>query len=254
MRSSFTPNLSSLAAAIPRHVRQAVFIFALTVPYFFLSACATHHVAQISKLERNDSGLSILLLPLDVELTEVSAGGVHTTRADWTLAARDNLSTALKDKLQELQANITPFTLPPENSQEFNDILDLQALHGAVGQAVQIHLFTQGQALPTKNGRLDWTLGPRASLLKERYKADYALFVHVRDSYASGGRVAYGMTVYLLFRVNVPMGEQIGFASLVDLRTGDVVWYNQLRRGGGDMRSLFMAREAAGMLLAGMPK
>ncbi len=254
MRHSFERVLFSLTTASIRPLSRLARLLVLFVPYFFLSACATHHVAQISKLERNDSRLSILLLPIDVELLEMSTGGTETTRADWTLAARDNLSIALKEKLMELQANTTLFTTPPEGSPEYNDINDLHSLHGAVGQAVQLHLFTQGQELPSKNGRLDWSLGPRASLLRDRYKTDYALFVHVKDSYASGGRVMYGLTVALLFGVAVPMGTQSGFASLVDLRTGDVVWYNRLRREGGDLRTLAPTREAVGMLLAGMPK
>jgi hypothetical protein len=32
-------------------------------------------------------------------------------------------------------------------------------------------------------------------------------------------------------------GVQSGFASLVDLRTGDIVWFNQLGRATGDLRS-----------------
>jgi hypothetical protein len=254
MQSSFAPDLFRLTTVSIRPLGRFARLLVLFVPYFFLSACVTHHMAQISKLERSDSGFSILLLPIDVELTEVSTGGEETVRADWTLAARDNLSSALKEKLRELQANTTLFIPPPEGSPEYNDINNLHSLHGAVGQAVQLHLFTPGHELPSKNGRLDWSLGPRASLLRDRYKTDYALFVHVRDSYASGGRVVYGVAVALLFGVAVPMGTQSGFASLVDLRTGDVVWYNRLRREGGDLRTLAPTLESVGMLLAGMPK
>jgi hypothetical protein len=108
--------------------------------------------------------------------------------------------------------------------------------------------------LPSKKRSLDWTLGPRANILRERYKADYALFIHVRNTYADGGRVAYGLALVLLFGIAIPMGEQVGFASLVDLKNGDVVWYNKLHRAGGDMRTLEPTRESANVLLASMPK
>jgi len=48
-------------------------------------------------------------------------------------------------------------------------------------------------------------------------------------------------------------GTQRGFASLVDLRTGDVVWYNRLLRAKGDMRNAKGARETADALLRGFP-
>jgi hypothetical protein len=49
-------------------------------------------------------------------------------------------------------------------------------------------------------------------------------------------------------------GAQVGFASLVDLNTGNVVWFNQLARGSGDMRTPETARETARALLNGMPQ
>ena len=60
-------------------------------------------------------------------------------------------------------------------------------------------------------------------LLRDKYRADYSLFVHLRDSYASPGR-----------GVALEGGSQVGFASLVDLNTGDIVWINRLRRNSGD--------------------
>ena len=44
-------------------------------------------------------------------------------------------------------------------------------------------------------------------------------------------------------------GTQIGVASLVDLRSGQVVWHNLLVDQTGDLRDLQGARETAGDLL-----
>ena len=38
-------------------------------------------------------------------------------------------------------------------------------------------------------------------------------------------------------------GSQTGYASLVDLRTGRVVWFNNLARGFGDLREPEPARK-----------
>ena len=47
-------------------------------------------------------------------------------------------------------------------------------------------------------------------------------------------------------------GMQVGLASLVDLRTGQVVWHNLLVDQTGDLRNLQGARETAGDLLKGV--
>jgi hypothetical protein len=49
------------------------------------------------------------------------------------------------------------------------------------------------------------------------------------------------------------MGEQIGFASLVDLNTGRVVWFNLMQTATGDLRNAADARIAISHLLDGAP-
>ena len=60
---------------------------------------------------------------------------------------------------------------------------------------------------------------------------DYALFMHAEDQVASGGRVALqvlGAAGCLVgfCAPNIGGAEQFAYASLVDLRTGEVVWFN----------------------------
>ena len=49
-------------------------------------------------------------------------------------------------------------------------------------------------------------------------------------------------------------GTQVGLASLVDLRTGQVVWHNLLVDQTGDLRTPAGASETAGDLLKDFPK
>ncbi len=51
----------------------------------------------------------------------------------------------------------------------------------------------------------------------------------------------------------MPGGQQVGFASLVDLETGDIVWFNRLVSGVGDLRTAEPARAAVDDLLADFP-
>ena len=83
---------------------------------------------------------------------------------------------------------------------------------------------TSGMKLPSKGENFDWSLGPGVASIGQQHDADYALFVHYRDYQASGGRVAFAILAAAA-GVGVPMGGEMGFASLVDLKTGDIVWF-----------------------------
>ena len=108
--------------------------------------------------------------------------------------------------------------------------------------------------MPTKGETLDWTLGPLARQMREKTGARFALFFYISDSYAGPGRVALIMTMGLLFGVPVEGGTQAGFASLVDLETGDVVWFNRLERKTGDLRTPEAAAGTIDVLLQEFPR
>jgi hypothetical protein len=83
--------------------------------------------------------------------------------------------------------------------------------------------------------------------------ADYALFTYIRDSYASGGRKALRIAGLLLLGGDVGGGTQVGVTTLVDLRTGQVVWFNYLARQTGDLRDEAGARKTVEDMLRGLP-
>jgi hypothetical protein len=56
----------------------------------------------------------------------------------------------------------------------------------------------------------------------------------------------------LLLGGDIGGGMQVGVASLVDLRTGQVVWHNLLVDQTGDLRNPAGARETADDLLKGV--
>lgn len=189
---------------------------------------------------------TIALMPADVELFEISAGGVGEPRADWTAAASKNIMADLRARQQKLGARATEITGDQDEAVEA-----LNSLHGAVASAIVVHHFG-GLKLPTKDGKLDWTLGPEAAKLREKSGADYALFTWVRDSYASAERKAM-MVFGALLGVGMAGGVQQAYASLVDLRTGQVVWFNRIVRGTGDLREPEPAAETLTALLTGFP-
>lgn len=194
-------------------------------------------------------GARIVIMPTDIELFSVSAGGVLEPKADWTEAASQHFKNALIEKKKKLGLPTTELT-----GKQADEADEINALHGAVARAIATHHFGP-LPLPTKEGKLDWSMGEPVQLIKQMTGADYALFSWVRDSYASDERKAamVAMAVISLGRVVATGGMQTGYASLVDLNTGRVMWFNRLARQSGDLREADKAAETIDSLLDKFP-
>ncbi len=217
------------------------------VPAFLSSSGDTKHLAP--GFTARPALSKLVIVPSDMELFSISAGGVPEPRADWTEAAQKNFKLALDSRRNLLGANSSDMT-----DAVLDDFAELHALHRAVAEAIFVHHARSGLKLPTKNEQLDWTLGADSvKPLKERTGADYALFTWFRDSYASSERkaVMIGMALLGSFQMG---GYQMGYASLVDLNTGRVVWFNDLQRMSGDLREASAAKETVEALLKDFPE
>jgi len=196
------------------------------------------------------AGSKLVIAPADMELFSISAGGVREPKADWTEAAQRNFKAALAQRQQELGGNVVQL-----RESDLGEFAELTALQRAVAEAVFMHHTGRGlgMKLPTKDGRLDWSLGDAVQPLKARTGADYALFTWFRDSYASNERKATMIALALIGAISTG-GEQMGYASLVDLNNGRVVWFNGVRRMSGDLRDEKTAMETVDTLLKGFPQ
>jgi hypothetical protein len=215
------------------------------------AGCETANYKQVNELKRTKPQPNVLLMPLDVELVELSAGGVQEPKAEWTAAARAHMLTAIRSEKEAKGLRLVEFK-GSEGSELPEQLLKLNR---AVGKAAVMHQVSDLPVwkLPSKQGKMDWSLGPQVQELRKLYDADYALFFYVRDSYSSPGRAAT-IVVAALLGVYIPGGLQLGFATLVDLETGDMVWINRLGRGTGDLRTVKPAKESVKLLLTGFPQ
>ncbi|TAN81097.1 MAG: hypothetical protein EPN14_04965 [Gallionella sp.] len=218
----------------------------LLVALALLSPAAYANPAQAPTFKAIPPGSKVVLMPIDVELFSISAGGVFEPQAEWTSQAMENLKGAFHNRQHKNAIAFSEFPDGPDEAIE-----SLNRLHGAVGEAINLHYFGPLN-LPTKESRLEWTLGPDVSAIRQKTGADYALFTFMRDSYASGERVAT-MVVAAMFGVGLPGGAQVGYVSLVDLSTGDILWFNRLIRGTGDLRNTGAAKESLDALLDNFP-
>lgn len=191
----------------------------------------------------------VVVMPSDIELFSISAGGVMEPKAEWTQSANKHFRAALAQKKNSIGA-----TLIELSEQDADSLAEINSLHSAVASAIATHHYGPAALrLRTKDGKLDWSLGESVRALKEKTGADYALFTWIRDSYASGERIATTVVMALLGVVPAPGGRQLGYASLVDLNTGQVQWFNRLLRNTGDLREAGKAADTLDALLAQFP-
>lgn len=195
------------------------------------------------------AGARILLVDPDVQLSVLTIAGMKEPRADWTKSAQANLETAVQNALRQRSHQFRE--LDPSTVQE-GRAGQLLRLHEAVG--LSIISFNYGAVkLPTKKNTFNWTLGEGARTLGQQYDADYALFTYGRGSYSSGGRKV-AMVGMALLGAHLPMGGQQAFASLVDLKTGRVIWFNVGNAApSADMRTPEGAQELVAAMMKDAP-
>ncbi|MEO8455843.1 MAG: hypothetical protein ABI454_11855 [Sphingomicrobium sp.] len=207
----------------------------------------------------------LLVLRPDVTVGSLTTGGMVEPRADWTDQARASIVAALRAQQASRGGQVTIV----EHRNEVagvtaQELADVERLNAAVDDSIVVHKYL-GDYLPTKRGKgLDWTLGQDAVHLGQKSGYDYALFLHAEDEVASGGRIALGVLglagCFVGFCApNVGGQQQLDYASLVDLKTGEVVWFNVVLAGSqvpgikfGDLRTPQGATQMVERLLGRM--
>jgi hypothetical protein len=184
----------------------------------------------------------------DVKYYLWTAGGVTELQAEWTEAARNNF---LNSATNNLSARDTDLVVMGKRLGVDEVLRRYEKLHEAVGQTIRVNHFGLAK-LPSKNGAFDWSLGPGVQEIGERYAADYALFVFYRDYQSSGGRVAMSILIAAAGG-GMATSAEFGFASLVDLKTGNVVWFNVISAGAGELKDAAGANKTVDQLLKDWP-
>lgn len=226
-------------------IRAAVIFSTITM----LIGCVPTTVRQIDQLDSVGDDPRILVMTPDIKYYLLTAGGIPEPHAEWTTAARENFATALQAFAKERDTNL--LMVVDQDELEETEI-KYQKLYSAVGSTILINYFGASK-LPSKGDNFDWTLGPGVAAIGEKYDADYALFSYYRDYQASGGRIAFAILAAAA-GVGVATGSEGGFASLIDLKTGDIVWFNVVAAGSGELRKEKGAATAVNALFKDLPE
>lgn len=164
----------------------------------------------------------IVILPPDVTVKEISAGGVIEKVPKWTDEATANVTRTVNAAFgARRDIEIVPL---PALSAEDRDLLE-EYLGVYFQVAVAAHRMT-AMAIggwEHKRERFDYTLGEGLRFLREKTGADAALMV-IGEDYVSSSERKAAFVLAAIFGVGIPLGHSVLSAGVVDLNNGDLLW------------------------------
>lgn len=193
-------------------------------------AASTPHWVHY-KLLTNESSLpkKVVVLPANIELYEVTAGGVSEEVPEWSAEASRNVLKALSEtiKTEKSLSEVNFPRLPPPKSAVVDEHIALYKLVADTAASTD---------LDHKVRRFDFSIGPGLAALQRDTGADAAIMVYGRDYISTAGRKAKAVLGNLpivgAFTGPPPaLGRSWIGIGVIDLRTGDLLWLNSETRG-----------------------
>ena len=225
-----------------------------------LAGCAAGPSSRVHYTIKQDPGSrplqQVVLLPVDVDVYELSAGGVREEVPEWSRTAETNIRNALlvsKDAEGEccVTRQVDSSSLSPAERELLEEHL---ALFNTVAANVLWTSQPVNSAWHYKAEHFDATLGDGLGFLKTRYGVDAGLIIVGEDVVSSAGRKTTAF-VGAMMGVAVPLGYSILMGGLVDFSTGDLLWMNHAVSSGGfdDLRDPDSCLELARSLMQEYP-
>lgn len=218
-----------------KHLTLALLALAFIGPTSVISAETPHWVHYKLLQEKPNLPKKVVILPVNIEVIEMTAGGVTEEVPEWSATAGDNvissLSAAIKaaPNLQEVKAP----NLNKKMAKVVNEHLALYKL--VVNTATDI-------GWKHKIRRFDYGIGDGLSKLRKLTGADAAILVYGRDHVSTAGRktqaaLSYIPIVNIFTGSRVQLGDSFVHVGIVDLKTGDLLWMNsEYRDDSSDLR------------------
>jgi hypothetical protein len=214
----------------------AVLVLVFALPQSVQSADTPHWVHY--KLLKSSSVLpeKVVVLPVSIEVQEVTAGDVMEEVPEWSEEASRNVfesvSAAISKDVSLQEVSVPDLT---ENTAEVVD--EHMALYKLVVNTAS------DVGWQHKIRRFDYGIGPGLEELQRLTGADAAVMVYGEDYVSTAGRkakaVAGNIPIVNIFSGPAPaLGHSFIHIGVVDLRTGDLLWMNSdYRKGTTSLRN-----------------
>lgn len=171
----------------------------------------------------------VVVLPVDVEVYEVTAGDVSEEVPEWSAEAGRNVLKALSETIKS-EKSLSEVAFPRLAPAGTANVDEHIALYKLVAKTVD------NNELEHKTKRFDFSIGPGLNALQRETGADAAIMIYGRDYVSTAGRKAKAVlgNIPLVNAVTGPaprLGRSWVGVGLIDLRTGDLLWLKSESRG-----------------------
>lgn len=222
-----------------------------------LSGCATVSFRSHPLLaERIKPVSKIVVMPMDVEVYKVSAGGVRELVDEFTLEAKNNIKTALDNEISQTHNYKLLYLRDLKEVTDTKEKLlfkDALALYVALDTSIITHTYPPN-IFKDKLKNFDYTFGPNLNAINSYGDADTLLFIRGGDYLSSGGRVALMVWAAVMGFTPTNAGPPHLSVALVDPKSGDILWYNSFYpQQGYNFRNKDSVSNFVKILLKGFP-
>lgn len=195
-----------------------------------LCGCATMHRKPPNYDEAISKVKIIAVMPADIEVYQLTAGGVRELIDEWSEIAKKYANQALKQQLSSHYGFQTKFIEEDWLKENYKEVWkDNQALYEAVATCIALHTFPGVSQFQDKVDNFDYTLGEDFKYLAGVCDADALLFLRGIDHEATAGRVMLGIWNVMLGAFTgvmyIPINPCVMDAALIDGKTGNILWY-----------------------------
>jgi hypothetical protein len=224
-------------------------LFVLMVICFIcLSGCASVPIRRHSQFDNyfSTGEKTVTLMPIDIKFYKLTAGGMSEQMDEWDADSDELFKAALMERLDiSPKIRISIFDEGKINNDQKKFLETQNGLYRAVAQSIILHTYTPGCLFPNKISSFDYTLGRDLSQVNDFMHTDALLFLSGSRTYWTGGRVFLACWGVLLSSVSgvavlpASVPDWVA-ASLVDAKTGNVIWFRYVGLPGnqiGDLRN-----------------
>jgi hypothetical protein len=164
----------------------------------------------------------LVLLPPEVDVFELSAGGTIEKVPEWGRQAAGHIEREIREFVDgRRDLELVPMATLSEDEKEL--VERHFAAYTVVATTAHAILHNADPAWAHKRNRFDYTIGPGLRFLKEKTGADAAILAVAEDLVSSGGRKAM-VVLGALLGIGLPTGRAYLVLAVVELESGDIVW------------------------------
>ena len=197
-------------------------------------------------------------MPADIKINRLTAGGVEEYLGDDTQKAKTLVMDAIRQELGVSHSvHFTDFDIASLGESRKAFVREQQGMFNAVSYSIIDHTYAPDSIFKDKLKNFDYTLGSELSQMAKLTDAQMVLFCSGRNYIWTAGRTALYIFASAMVGQSanafVPVGNEYLLVSLVDMQTGDVIWFNVVFMPG-DMRNKEVVQKVVKKMLKDFPQ